>query len=353
MYKLQDRSKFTALVSHTRNPDEIVAEVKGPAFAAYRERWKRVSDMAEVTEYPTHLVFELNHSCNMRCPMCTWSAEANKNLGKDAWFELERYRQIIDDGVARGLCSVALNAINEPLLRPDLPKFVAYARDAGVLDIIIHTNGMLLTETMSRALVEAGLTKLMVSLDAVSQSTYDRIRVGGDLVRVKANIERFLAVRNQLGARLPVLCVNFVKMSLNEAELPAFVEAWTGVADYLAIQEYMNPFPDGQRDQLWPESRQPNLDFKCSHPWQRMKVSYNGAVFPCCSFYADEQVNVPSEQRSTGRDIVIGNLDDGGVAALWKSPAMTSLRTLHQEGRWAEHPVCRLCVRNSVLKDVP
>ena len=228
MYKLQDRSKFTALVSHTRNPDEIVAEVKGPAFAAYRERWKRVSDMAEVTEYPTHLVFELNHSCNMRCPMCTWSAEANKNLGKDAWFELERYRQIIDDGVARGLCSVALNAINEPLLRPDLPKFVAYARDAGVLDIIIHTNGMLLTETMSRALVEAGLTKLMVSLDAVSQSTYDRIRVGGDLVRVKANIERFLAVRNQLGARLPVLCVNFVKMSLNEAELPAFVEAWTG-----------------------------------------------------------------------------------------------------------------------------
>ena len=193
----------------------------------------------------------------------------------------------------------------------------------------------------------------MVSLDAVSQSTYDRIRVGGDLVRVKANIERFLAVRNELGARLPVLCVNFVKMSLNEAELPAFVEAWTGVADYLAIQEYMNPFPDGQRDELWPESRQPNLDFKCSHPWQRMKVSYNGTVFPCCSFYADEQVNIPSEQRSTRRDIVIGNLDDGGVAALWKSPAMTSLRTLHQEGRWADHPVCRLCVRNSVLKDVP
>jgi hypothetical protein len=83
-----------------------------------------------------------------------------------------------------------------------------------------------------------------------------------------------------------------------------------------------------------------------------MKVSYNGTVFPCCSFYADEQVNVPSEQRSTGRDIAIGNLEDGGVAALWTSAAMTSLRTLHKEGRWADHPVCRLCVRNSVLKDV-
>jgi MoaA/NifB/PqqE/SkfB family radical SAM enzyme len=352
VYKLQDRSKFTALVSRTRNPDEIVAEVKGPAFLAYRERWKRVSDMQEVSAYPTHLVFELNHSCNMRCPMCTWSADVNENQGKEGWFPFERYAAIVEDGVRRGLCSVALNAINEPLLRPDLPRFVAHARDAGVLDIIIHTNGMLLTETMARGLIASGLTKLMVSLDAVSQPTYDRIRVGGSLPRVKKNIGRFLALRRELQAIIPVLCVNFVKMSVNEAELEAFMAEWTGVADYIAVQEYMNPFPDAEKGLAPTATYQPHPEFKCSHPWQRMKIASSGTVYPCCSFYADEHVNLLRDGRSSGADIVIGNVNERPVETLWTSPTMTALRTLHAEGRFDDHPVCRQCVRNSVLKDV-
>jgi len=31
--------------------------------------------------------------------------------------DFERFKTIIDDGVGRGLCSVALNWVNEPLLR--------------------------------------------------------------------------------------------------------------------------------------------------------------------------------------------------------------------------------------------
>lgn len=351
MYSLQDKSKFTTLLSRTRDPDEIVAEVKGQAFLDYRARWVRVSNMEEVTDYPTHLVFELNHSCNLRCPMCTWSADANKNKGKDGWFEFDRYARIIDEGIDRGLCSVALNAVNEPLLRPDLPRFVEYARARGVLDIIIHTNGMLLTDKMSRALIASGLTKLMVSLDAITQATYDKVRVGGDLAVVRRNIAQFLAIRREAGARLPALCVNFVKMSVNEHELDAFVEEWTGTADYLALQEYMNPFPGGETEGLFPESYRPNVEFKCSHPWQRMKISANGTVYPCCSFYADDNVNLPGEGRSTGGDIAIGTLGESSVGALWRSPKMDELRQLHKEGRYDDHPVCRACVKNSVLRD--
>jgi hypothetical protein len=48
MYRLQDRTKFTTLVSRTGNPDEIIAGVKGEAFLAYRERRKRVTKSASL-----------------------------------------------------------------------------------------------------------------------------------------------------------------------------------------------------------------------------------------------------------------------------------------------------------------
>src|SRR5437899_787341 len=84
----------------------------------------------------------------------------------------------------------------------------------------------LLSETMAAGLMDGGLTRLMVSLDAVTQPVYDKIRVGADLEVVKRNVFRFLELRQARGRRLPLLSVNFVKMSVNEHELEKFVETW-------------------------------------------------------------------------------------------------------------------------------
>lgn len=333
--QVQDASGFGHLRGGA-HAEAILTEVLGPAFAAYRDEWRRAGRL-ETLRGPLHLDFELNRSCNLRCPMCTWSAETATNEPASR-MTLDTFTAIVREGVALGCRSVAFNLVNEPLLRADLPDFVAQAKALGILDLWLHTNGMLLTESMSRRLIAAGLTRLMVSLDAVTQPTYDQIRVGGDLGIVESNIAAFRRLRSWASSRLPLLAVCFVKMAVNEHELPAFIAKWEPLVDFFSIQEYFVPPMAGAVDLVGSAQAPPPPVFHCAMPFQRLGIAYDGTGQPCCSFY--------------GPSIPLGNAQDG-VAALWRGREISGLRTLHADGRWAEHPVCRACAKASLMREVP
>ncbi|HER26154.1 MAG TPA: radical SAM protein [Rhodospirillales bacterium] len=340
-------------LAYKRDPDDVIGAVKGSKFDEYRKRWKRITQSLEHPEFPIHIDFELSHSCNLKCPMCTWSVDFNKNSGKSSWVSLETFKRVIEEGVADGLCAVGLNAVNEPLIRPDLPEFVQVANDAGIIDIMFHTNGLLLTEEMSERLIDSGLTRLMVSLDAVTQETYDKIRVGGNMEKTKRNIFNFLRIRSDKGLTLPVLSVNFVKMAINEHELHDFVDYWKEHVDYFVIQQYMNPLPeDENQNELYSREYESRLGFKCPEPFQRLKLSAAGNFFPCCSLYGDDNANTPSGVSSTGEQITVGKLGSASIKEIWHGEEMENLRSLHKNGHWHEHPICNLCVRNTYVRDL-
>src|SRR3989344_4028672 len=100
--------------------DQIFIDTFGErAYREYREAWAIGTKIeGHQKDFPIQLDFELNYSCNLRCPMCTWSSEVSKDR---SCFDLEKFKEIIDEGVKKGLKAIRLNYINEPLLRPDLP----------------------------------------------------------------------------------------------------------------------------------------------------------------------------------------------------------------------------------------
>jgi radical SAM protein with 4Fe4S-binding SPASM domain len=315
------------------NVDARIAEAlgdQGPEYLKYRIEWKRG---AVDRDFPLHLDFELNGACNMKCPMCTYALPETKNQGKESWMSLDRYRAILEDAVPRGLKAVALNGINEPLLRRDLPDFVRVAKQCGVLDIMFHTNGMLLTEAMSEKLIDSGLTKLMVSIDAATQPTYDKIRVGGNLPTVRRNLVRFVEMRGL--QVLPAVCVCFVKMDINAHELPEFFDQWSAFVDFFAVQEYMNVAPERIENHAM-ANRRPAQEFRCQQPFQRMRISWNGSVRPCCAFYGDK--------------MTAGRVEDP-IHETWTNGLMGGIRQIHREGRWRDHPVCQECVLNSYIEE--
>ncbi len=336
-YERQDRTGFAKLLGFQQNPLQIIADEMGLRFWEYRDLWEKAARFEIETEYPIELNFELNFSCNLSCPMCLWSTDVVAEK-PESWFQFEKFSQIINDGVARGLCSVQFNFINEPLIRKDLPKFIAYARSKGVLDLILHTNGTLLTEQMSVALIEAGLTRLNVSIDAFSEESYNQIRVGGNFEKVQRNILQFLDIRTQKVKRLPLLIVSFVRQKDNEHELQKFVDYWQQKADVIAIQEYANFFrisnqetSENRGEDFFSSTAKTVADFQCPQPWQRMAIRYDGSVLPCCSNY--------------GTDLVIGNIKQNTVQELWLSPQMKQLRYLQSNGKIWDNPVCNECAK--------
>ena len=68
-----------------------------------------------------------------------------------------------------------LHGVGEPMLVKNLPKMVRYLKDRGTY-VLFNTNGTVLNEKNGRALIEAGLDELRVSLDAANAKSFRAIR---------------------------------------------------------------------------------------------------------------------------------------------------------------------------------
>ena len=319
-------------------------------YKQYREEWRKASTNLYTPKYPLQIDFELNYSCNFSCEMCTWSAENTAGRGKKTWFSFSAFKEVIDDGVQNGLRAIRLNYINEPLIRKDIIKFIEYAKNAGILDIYLSTNGSLLTEKIIHELIKSGLARLQVSIDATTKKTFDKIRQGGNFDNVVANTLNFIKIRKELNVELPTLRVNFVKTDLNKHEYNDFVNYWENKADCIGVQDLVNIMkPSINIDD--------NKKFNCAQPFFHLTIRYDGSVLPCCTFFA---AKIPIAKLSTKEkvsaeknlhEIDTSNLPIQKINEVWNGNLIESLREMHKKGEWFKNDVCKECVMSSANID--
>ena len=99
--------------------EKLSIEIGKEKWMEYRKAYDEASNL-KLLNYPIQLDFELNSSCNMKCPMCPISAESPKGKGKKTWFDFDFYKKILEYSVKNGTRAIKLNYINEPLIRNDL-----------------------------------------------------------------------------------------------------------------------------------------------------------------------------------------------------------------------------------------
>jgi radical SAM protein with 4Fe4S-binding SPASM domain len=325
-----EASRSRNLVRHARdNVLEIIHDALPPqrqeAFRAYRRQWTEIENSREAPAFPLNLYIEPVSNCNLRCVFCVRSRDQWRQQGGPIFSNerlgCERYRRIIDEGVAYGLPAIWFGASGEALLEDQTPEMIAYASRAGIIDTIMITNGQLLDEDTAARLIDIPLTRLTVSIDAFSEATYRKLR-GGDYARLMRNLDGFLALREGAGSRLPILRVSFVEMAENRHEKEAFIQHWTGRADMVDVQRYWD---FDVNDAGIPER---NRQIQCTHPWKSLFIMAGGDVYPCCSFYAM-------------REHYLGNVEQQSLAEIWNSERLAALRESLTNGRYRD--ACKLC----------
>lgn len=115
-------------------------------------------------------VILVTHACNFRCRMCAFGrGEIQKG-------ELtgEEIRTIIRDFRKMGLVNCVFSG-GEPMLRKDLVEHVAYAKELGFTNILVFSNGSLLTEARATELLDAGVNSISISVDGYGE-THERQR---------------------------------------------------------------------------------------------------------------------------------------------------------------------------------
>ena len=156
--------------------------------------------------------------CNFRCRYCM-PAEGLEWLPRDEILSYEEIQRLVGVLASMGVDEVRLTG-GEPLVRRDLPVLVELlANTAGVRDLSLTTNGVLL-DRLAGPLVEAGLTRLNVSLDSLSHVRFAEITRRDALDKVLAGLaeaERYPELRP-----IKVNCVAI--RGFTEQEVPDLAE---------------------------------------------------------------------------------------------------------------------------------
>lgn len=248
--------------------------------------------------------FEVTNRCNLRCTICPVNRGMRRPRATQDLASFERFLSHNPD-----LEFLLLFQWGEPLLVPELPEMIAAAKARGIRTMIT-TNGTLLDEAWSRRLLDAGLTRLTLSVDG-GADTHRAIR-GVDLEPLRANLLRLRHLRDELGSPMGI-DVSMVANRETESRWGELRESWRGVADRIqAIPQFVRK-----------ARRHP-----CREPSRgSLVVLADGRVTVCC---ADPE-----------GEATVGRADEAPLREILNNAAMREFRRRHFRGEFPA--LCREC----------
>lgn len=182
-----------------------------------------VRQNGEAVRPPVCLYLEVTNRCNLLCTTCPRTYVELEPPADMSW---DLFRRIVDQ--VPDVSRAVMHGVGEPMLVKNLPKMVRYLKDRGVY-VLFNTNGTVLNEKNGRALIDAGLDELRVSLDASNAKSYLKVRGKDYFNRILKNVKAFRAMQEREGHAKPRVSAWLTGMKETVEELPAFVRIAAGI----------------------------------------------------------------------------------------------------------------------------
>jgi len=277
-------------------------------------RLLRLAGRDRAPRLPEIVQIEATNICNAKCTFCP----RDDMKRRQGIMDMALYRKIVDECAALGIGHVRMHNYGEAFVDKALPEKIAYAKARGIPEVGVITNGSLLGPDVAKAVVEAGLDAINISLDAAGRDTFESTRLGLKYDKVIANVEGLVRIRRELGRKRPKLILSFVRQD-NSAEEQAFIDHWSAVADKIHITELHN----------WAGTlkRRSDVNFPCYRQWLTFTVLWDGRVSLCCA--------------DLDGHVVLGDLTTQTIADIWNGDAYRRVRREQLESGGPS--ICRDC----------
>lgn len=293
---------------------------------SYTSDIKKVDRTKEAEGFPEVILIDNCNCCNLRCTMCD-----HQNMTKYRPFgimDIKLYRKIIDEiALENPAARVWEIFFGDPFLCPDMDVRIKYAKDKGLKDVVLNSNGMLMTETKARAYIEVGLDAMYIGIDAAAEETYSKIRVGGDFETVKKNVLGYQELLSKYGNPGQKLFVQFVVSDINEAEIESFKSFWAQKGVNVKIRPKISWAGLVGAENL--RDNKETIRKPCYWVMKTINICVNGDISFC---------SVDLHCR-----VKCGNVRDSSIKEIW-SGKLKDYRMMHKEGRFNDLPdLCRDC----------
>jgi MoaA/NifB/PqqE/SkfB family radical SAM enzyme len=263
---------------------------------------------------PEIVQIESTNICNAKCVFCPRD-EMHRRQGI---MSMDLFTKIVDECVELGITHVRVHNYGEPFVDRKLVEKVRYAKERGIQEVGMISNGSLITEAVAQGMVDAGLDAINISVDASGKDVFESTRIGLKYDKVIANIERLVRIRGASGKRRPKLILSFVRQN-NSADEQAFIEHWRRIADKIHITDLHN----------WGGTlhQQSDVNYPCYRPWLTFTVLWDGRVSLCCADFDGHTI--------------LGDMNTSSIREIWNNDLYRAVRREHLESGGPD--VCRAC----------
>jgi len=378
-------------------------------YRSYRSRWRGNPGYAienklgksyyQATNYPPlNIDIEVAAICDLDCPFCY----RQSIVTPDKLMDKKLVYRIIDQCKELEVHSIKFNWRGEPLLHPNLPDFIDYAKKQGILETGINTNAVTLTESKSKALIEAGLDIIIYSFDGATKDSYKKMRPGrfkeNCFEKVYGNIRRFAEIRNTMGSPFPRTKIQMVLTEETYYEQDEYFKIFSDCVDDVAVKAYterggnISDVDSLVRERLVAFCKDRGLPLDtpywrdmegnifvsrgsrppCEQIFQRLFVSCNGMVCMCCYDWGcqypvgclnekaleegDKSLKTIVEKIKTRKKGYEGMSNakmckpfvkltehNQHIKEIWAGEILGAVRQMHVTGKLEDVPICKKC----------
>ena len=294
---------------------------------------------------PLSLTVEPTNFCNLQCPECP---TGNNTIKRDKGFlNISDYTKIIDT-LSPWLLYHMIYFQGEPLLHPDISSMIHYAHQKNIYTCT-STNGHFLTYDNALKIIDSGLDKIIISVDGVTQETYEKYRKEGSLKKVISGIQNLAELKKIKKSKTPEIVIQFLVFRFNEHQISDIKNLGKSLGVNKVEIKSAQIDPDQINSDLLPKNQKfsryntnnqqikikNKLKNRCFRIWSTMVITWDGKIIPCC-FDKNARHN-------------IGNLNQDNILALWYSKEFTKFRKQILKNR-KKIEICRNCTSGLQIK---
>lgn len=299
----------------------------------------RISKKAIHRGTPYALSIEPTTACNLGCPECPSGLKKfTRPTGK---LSIDFHQKMLDS-VGGNVFYINYYFQGEPFLNPDFLLFIKQAKQKNIYTAT-STNAHFINKEKAEEIVTSGLDRLIISIDGLTQKTYENYRVHGTLSKVIEGAKHMVEAKKKLNSSTPHLIFQFLVVKPNEHEIQdVFTLANELKIDEVRLKsaqvyEYKNGnplIPEQEKYSRYKLQKDGTYRLKyetgnhCWRMWSSSVFTWDGKVVPCC-FDKDAQH-------------VLGSIEQEDFIKLWKSKPYQNFRQAILTNR-NEIDICKNC----------
>ena len=277
--------------------------------------------------------------CNFKCNYCFQATDKGVRDPKMLEFSdfqiiIEQIQKLLSNGNDK-LKIIRFIGNGEPFLNKNIAKMVKYASQKKLADRYeITTNASLLTHELTDELVNSGLTRLIVSIQGVTEEKYKEVcKYNIDLSKLINELTYFYN-QSRGNCKLMIKTVN-LSVELAE-EKKKFFDIFEEISDEISIENVMDACEDIDYTTLLTEEEQEETRYGtelkekkcCDSLFMNMNIHANGDVDVCGCIYPP---------------LFIGNVYKTSLDELWNGSYHKEIMIKHLTGKRDEINVCSKC----------